>query len=259
MPEASPAPILNIQKLEVFYGSVHVLWGISLSVIKGQVVCIIGPNGAGKTTALNTIIGVLKPRSGQIIFEGRDIASLPPHQRVARHIALIPEGRQLWPGMTVEDNLMMGAFPPAFRSRVANSLERVYSMFPRLKERRHQLAGTLSGGEQQMCAIGRGLMAEPHLLLLDEPSLGLDPILVDQIFNFVAEIVKDGVTILLVAQNIDYALQVSDYEYVMETGHIALQGPRHLLLSDKHVQQAYLGGPVEEFGIVSPTRQFAYR
>ena len=242
----------------MFYGAVHVLWGISLSVIKGQVACIIGPNGAGKTTALNTIIGVLKPRSGQIIFEGRDIASLPPHKRVARNIALIPEGRQLWPGMAVEDNLMMGAFPPTFRSRVANNLERVYGMFPRLKERRHQLAGTLSGGEQQMCAIGRGLMAEPHLLLLDEPTLGLAPILVDEIFKFVAEIVKDGVTILLVAQNIEYALQVSDYGYVMETGRIVLQGPRHMLLNDKHVQQAYLGGPVEEIS-VDPSPQPAGR
>jgi len=253
LPEASPAPILEIQQLEVFYGAVHVLWGISLSVMKGQVVCIIGPNGAGKTTTLNTIIGVLKPRSGQIIFEGQDIASLPPHQRVARHVALIPEGRQLWPGMTVEDNLMMGAFPRAFRSRVANSLERVYGMFPRLKERRYQPAGTLSGGEQQMCAIGRGLIAEPHLLLLDEPSLGLDPILVDQIFKFVSEIVKDGVTILLVAQNIDYALQVSDYGYVMETGRIVLQGPRDMLLNDEHIQQAYLGCPVDEISDAFPS------
>jgi len=259
LPDCSQVQILDIQNLEVCYGAVQVLWGVSLSVMKGQVVCILGPNGAGKTTTLNTIIGVLKPRSGQIIFEGQDIASLPPHQRVARHIALIPEGRQLWPGMTVEDNLMMGAFPPAFRSRVANSLERVYGMFPRLKERRHQLAGTLSGGEQQMCAIGRGLMAEPHLLLLDEPSLGLAPILVDEIFKFVAEIVKDGVTILLVAQNVDYALQVSDYGYVMETGHIVLQGPRHMLLNDKHVQQAYLGDPVEELGTAYPSPQPAQR
>ncbi|HYN14644.1 MAG TPA: ABC transporter ATP-binding protein [Terriglobales bacterium] len=248
MPEGSPAPILEIQNLEVSYGAVQVLWGFSLSVTKGQVVCIIGPNGAGKTTTLNTIIGVLKPTRGRILFEGQDIASLPPHQRVARHIALIPEGRQLWPGMSVEDTLKMGAFPPAFRSRVSHNLEGVYGMFPRLKERRHQLAGTLSGGEQQMCAIGRGLMAEPHLLLLDEPSLGLAPILVDEIFKFVGEIVKHGVTILLVAQNIDYALQVSDYGYVMETGHIVLQGSSDMLLNNKHVQEAYLGGSAEESG-----------
>ncbi len=248
MPEGSPAPILDIQNLAVSYGAVQVLWGISLSVAKGQVVCIIGPNGAGKTTTLNTVIGVLKPTHGRILFEGQDIASLPPHQRVERHIALVPEGRHLWPGMSVEDNLKMGAFPPAFRSRVINNLEGVYGMFPRLKERRHQLAGTLSGGEQQMCAIGRGLMAEPHLLLLDEPSLGLAPILVDEIFTFVGEIVKHGVTILLVAQNIDYALEVSDYGYVMETGHIVLQGESRVLLNDPHVQQAYLGGSAEEPG-----------
>jgi branched-chain amino acid transport system ATP-binding protein len=224
---------------------VQVLWGVSLSVSKDQVVCIIGPNGAGKTTTLNAIIGVLKPRRGRILFEGQDIASLAPHERVARHIALIPEGRQLWPGMSVEDNLKMGAFPPALRSRVIPNLEGVYGVFPRLKERRYQLAGTLSGGEQQMCAIGRGLMAEPHLLLLDEPSLGLAPILVDEVFKFVSEIVKHGVTILLVAQNIDYALQVSDYGYVMETGRIVLQGSSDTLFNDLHVQQAYLGGTEE--------------
>jgi len=171
-------------------------------------------------------------------------SSLPPNA----HIALIPEGRQLWPGMSVEDNLKMGAFPPALRPRVIPNLEGVYGMFPRLKERRHQLAGTLSGGEQQMCAIGRGLMAEPHLLLLDEPSLGLAPILVDEIFKFVGEIVKHGVTILLVAQNIDYALEVSDYGYVMETGHIVLQGTSDMLVHDPHVQEAYLGGGTEEPG-----------
>ena len=248
MPEGSPAPILEIQNLEVSYGAVQVLWGISLSVLKGQVVCLIGPNGAGKTTTLNTIIGVLRPRRGRMLLEGQDIASLPPHQRVARHIGLVPEGRHLWPGMSVEDNLKMGAFPPVLRSRVNANLEGVYGIFPRLKERRHQLAGTLSGGEQQMCAIGRGLMAEPHLLLLDEPSLGLAPILVDEIFKFVEEIVKHGVTILLVAQNIDYALEVSDYGYLMETGHIVLEGASDMLLNNQHVQQAYLGGSVEEPG-----------
>jgi len=248
LPDPGPAPILDLQNLEVSYGAVQVLWGISLSVRKGQVVCIIGPNGAGKTTTLNAIIGVLKPTRGRILLEGQDIAGLPPHQRVERHIALVPEGRHLWPGMSVEDNLKMGAFPPAFRSRVTPNLEGVYGMFPRLKERRHQLAGTLSGGEQQMCALGRGLMAEPHLLLLDEPSLGLAPILVDEIFQFVAEIVKHGVTILLVAQNIDYALQVSDYGYVMETGHIVLEGASDMLLNNQHVQEAYLGGSAEEPG-----------
>jgi len=248
LPSSGQVPVLDIQNLEVCYGAVQVLWGISLSVMKGQVVCIIGPNGAGKTTTLNAIIGVLMQTRGRIVFEGQDIAGLPTHQRVQRRIALIPEGRQLWPGMSVEDNLKMGAFPPAFRPHVAKNLEVVYGLLPRLKERRHQLAGTLSGGEQQMCAIGRGLMAEPHLLLLDEPSLGLAPILVDEIFKFVGEIVKHGVTILLVAQNIDYALQVSDYGYVMETGRIILQGSSDMLFNNEHVQQAYLGGSAEEPG-----------
>ena len=248
MPEAGTDSILEIQNLELSYGAVQVLWGVSLSVRKGQVVCIIGPNGAGKTTTLNAIIGTLRPIRGRILFEGREITGLPPYQRVARHIGLVPEGRQLWPGMTVEDNLLMGAFPPPLRPRATHNLENIYGMFPRLKERRHQLAGTLSGGEQQMCAIGRGLMAEPHLLLLDEPSLGLAPILVDEIFRFVEEIVKHGVTILLVAQNIDYALEVSNYGYVMETGRIVLEGPSDMLLNDHHVQQAYLGGSVEEPG-----------
>ena len=254
MPDASPSTILEIQNLEVSYGAVQVLWGISLSVMKGQVVCIIGPNGAGKTTTLNAIIGAFKPTRGRIIFEGQDISGLPPHQRVQRHIGLVPEGRHLWPGMSVEDNLMMGAFPPALRSRWLQNLEGVYGIFPRLKERRHQLAGTLSRRVHQKCAIGRGPMALPPLLLLDEPSLGLAPILVDEVFKFVAEIVKHGVTILLVAQNIDYALQVSDYGYVMETGHIVLQGSSDTLLNNRHVQEAYLGGSVEEPGAIQPAQ-----
>jgi len=247
VPEKNGISILDVQNLNAFYGVVQVLWGVSFTVRKGQVVCIIGPNGAGKTTTLNAIIGALKSSHGRIIFECQDIGGLPPYQRVLRHIALVPEGRQLWPGMTVEDNLKMGAFPPVFRSRAAKNLELVYGLLPRLKERRHQLAGTLSGGEQQMCAIGRGLMAEPQLLLLDEPSLGLAPILVDEIFNFVGDVAKKGVTILLVAQNIDYALRVSDYGYVMETGRIVLQGAGDMLLNDHHVQQTYLGG-TEQLG-----------
>ncbi len=242
MPDETARPLLEIQNLEVAYGAVQVLWGISLAVVKGQMVSIIGPNGAGKTTTLNTVIGVLKPKRGRILLDGEDIANVPSHKRVQHHIALVPEGRQLWPGMSVEDTLLMGAFPPAFRKQAMASLERVYAMFPRLKERRHQLAGTLSGGEQQMCAIGRGLMAEPRLLLLDEPSLGLAPILVDEIFHHVSEIVKQGVTVLLVAQNVDYALQVSNYAYVMETGRINLQGTSETLLNNPYVQQAYLGG-----------------
>ncbi len=241
MPDAVQQPLLAVQNLEVAYGAVQVIWGVSLQVMKGQVVCLIGPNGAGKTTTLNTITGVLKVKRGRIVFNGEDISSLPPHERVKRRISLVPEGRQLWPQMSVEDNLLMGSFSPAFRKRSAAKLESVYGMFPRLKERRYQLAGTLSGGEQQMCAIGRGLMADPQLLMLDEPSLGLAPILVDEIFKFVVEIVKHGVTILLVAQNVDYALQVSQYGYLMETGRIVLEGATDMLVNNEHVREAYLG------------------
>ena len=233
--------LLRVQDLVVAYGAVKVLWGISFSVRKGQVTCIIGSNGAGKTTTLNTVAGAIKAKSGRIVLAGEDISSLPPNLRVTRRLSLVPEGRQLWPGMTVEENLLMGAFPPAFRKRAEANLEGVFGLLPRLKERRHQLAGTLSGGEQQMCAVGRGLMAEPKLLMLDEPSLGLAPKLVDEIFQFVAEIVRHGVTILLVAQNVDYTLQISHYGYVMETGRIVLEGPSEKLLHDDYVKQAYLG------------------
>ena len=239
---AESEDLLQVQDLVVAYGAAQVLWGISFRVRKGQVTCIIGSNGAGKTTTLNTVAGAMKAKSGRIVLGGEDITALPPNVRVTRRLSLVPEGRQLWPGMTVEDNLLMGAFPPAFRKRAEANLEGVFGLLPRLKERRHQLAGTLSGGEQQMCAVGRGLMAEPKLLMLDEPSLGLAPKLVDEIFQFIAEIVKHGVTILLVAQNVDYTLQISHYGYVMETGKIVLEGPSEKLLHDDYVKQAYLGG-----------------
>ncbi len=240
MPESGD--LLRVQDLAVAYGSAQVLWGISFRVQTGQVTCIIGSNGAGKTTTLNTVAGAIKAKAGRIVLDGEDITKLPPNVRVTRRLSLVPEGRQLWPGMTVEDNLLMGAFPPAFRKRAEPNLEGVYGFLPRLKERRHQLAGTLSGGEQQMCAIGRGLMGEPKLLMLDEPSLGLAPKLVDETFQFIAEIVKHGVSILLVAQNVDYTLQISHYGYVMETGRIVLEGPTEKLLHDDYVKEAYLGG-----------------
>ncbi len=240
MPERSP-DLLVVESLSVAYGAARVLWDLSFRVKVGAITCIIGSNGAGKTTTLNAVAGILRPRMGRILLSGEDVTALPPHLRVTRRLGLVPEGRHLWPGMSVEENLLMGAFPPGFRKRAEANIEGVFGIFPRLKERRHQLAGTLSGGEQQMCAIGRGLMAEPKLLMLDEPSLGLAPRLVDEIFRFVTEIVKHGVTILLVAQNVEYTLQISDHAYVMETGRIILEGPSKELLHNEQVRQAYLG------------------
>lgn len=241
MPSDSGEKLLVVENLEVSYGAVQVLWGISFSVAKGEVTCIIGSNGAGKTTTLNTVAGVLSAKRGRILLANEDITPLPARARVKRQISLVPEGRQLWPGMSVEDNLLMGCFPRSLRNHAKTNLARVYNLFPRLKERRHQLGGTLSGGEQQMCAIGRGLMAEPQLLLLDEPSLGLAPILVEEIFKMIREIASQGVTILLVGENVNYTLQVSNYGYVMEVGRITLEGPTAMLANNEHVRRAYLG------------------
>jgi len=239
--QSGDAKLVTIQNLEVRYGATQVIWGISLAVPTGKVTCIIGANGAGKTTTLNAIAGILPAKGGKILFNGEDITSLSPKERVKRHISLVPEGRQLWPGMSVEENLLMGCFLPALRKNSHSNLEKIYALFPRLKERRKQMAGTLSGGEQQMCAIGRGLMSEPQLLMLDEPSLGLAPILVDEIFEFIANIALQGVTILLVGQNVNYTLQVSQYGYVMETGKITLEGPSEMLFHNDYVRHAYLG------------------
>jgi branched-chain amino acid transport system ATP-binding protein len=233
--------LLKVDALNAGYGSIQVLWGIHLQVNCGQVVSLIGPNGAGKTTTLNAVVGVLPASKGRIFFRGQEITAEPPHKRVERQLSLIPEQRQLWPRMSVEENLLMGAFPANARRRARDNLEKMYAMFPRLKERRKQLAGTLSGGEQQMCAIGRGLMAEPQLLLLDEPSLGLAPLLVEEIFRFIRQIAGQGLTILIAGQIASYALQISDYCYVMESGHIVLEGPSERLRADDHVRQAYLG------------------
>jgi len=233
--------LLVAEGLEVSYGATQVLWGVSFSVAKGKVTCMIGSNGAGKTTSLNTVAGMLRAKKGRLLLNGDDITSLSTRDRVRRHISLVPEGRQLWPGMSVEENLLMGCFLPQFRPKAHPGLERIYGLFPRLKERRHQMAGTLSGGEQQMCAIGRGLMSEPQLLMLDEPSLGLAPKLVDEIFEFITNIASQGVTILLVGQNVNYTLQISHYGYVMETGRITLEGPTEMLMNNEFVRRAYLG------------------
>jgi branched-chain amino acid transport system ATP-binding protein len=246
VPDTTGEKLLVVEKLEVRYGAVQVLWGISFSVVKGKVTCIIGSNGAGKTTTLNAVAGVLPTKAGKISLDGQDITSLPARERVKNHISLVPEGRQLWPGMSVEENLLMGCFLPALRKRAPANLTRVYDLFPRLNERRRQLAGTLSGGEQQMCAVGRGLMSEPQILMLDEPTLGLAPKLVDEIFKLVTNISSQGMTILLVGENVNYALQVSHYGYVMEVGRITLEGPSEMLFNNDHVRRAYLGTTADD-------------
>ncbi len=237
----NPDQLLEVENLDVAYGPIQVVWDITLSVRCGEVVSLIGPNGAGKTTTLRALAGILPARKGKITFGGRDITSYRPYQRVRHHLCLVPEGRLLWPRMTVEENLLMGAFSRNLRPKAHQNLERIYGLFPRLKERHKQLCGTLSGGEQQMCAIGRGLMAEPILLMLDEPSLGLAPIMVDQVFELIARIAGEGVTILLAAQNASYALQISNHTYVMEWGKLPLEGPSETLRESDHVRRAYLG------------------
>lgn len=241
---SSPQRLLEIQNLDVSYGLIRVVWGISFGVDRGSVASLIGPNGAGKTTTLKAIAGLLSARGGKIFFGGEDVTKEPPHKRIRHRLALIPEGRQLWPRMTVEENLLMGGFNKQVRPRARQNLEKIFDLFPRLKERHHQMAGTLSGGEQQMCAVGRALMAEPVLLLLDEPSQGLAPIMVDQVFQLIRRISGEGVTILLAAQNAAYALEISNYAYVMESGRIALEGSSEELRASDHVRRAYLGASV---------------
>jgi len=233
--------LLEVANLELAYETVQVVWGVSLRVSRGQVVSIIGPNGAGKTTTLKALAGLVPVRKGRIIFDGQDVTSEPAHLRVRHHLCLVPEGRQLWARMTVEENLLMGAFSPPLRAKAYQNLNRIYELFPQLKERSKQACGTLSGGEQQMCAIGRGFMSEPLLLILDEPSLGLAPILVEQVFQMISRIAAEGVTILLAAQNANQVLQVAQYGYVMEAGQVALEGSSDELRASDHVRRAYLG------------------
>ena len=233
--------LLQVDNLDVAYGAIQVVWGVNLKLNRGEVISIIGANGAGKTTTLRALAGLVPVRKGRIVFNGCDVTSQPAHQRVLHHLCLVPEGRELWPRMTVEENLLMGAYSPPLRPKAQQNLERIYQMFPRLAERRKQACGTLSGGEQQMCAIGRGLMAEPLLLLLDEPSLGLAPILVEQVFQIIRRIAAEGVSILLAAQTANDALQVSRSAYVMEAGRIILQGASDELRASDHVRRAYLG------------------
>jgi branched-chain amino acid transport system ATP-binding protein len=233
--------LLRLEGLEVGYGALTAVREVSLEVRVGEVVALIGANGAGKTTTLKAITGLLPLRRGAITLEGERLDGLSPARVVARGIAHVPEGRQLFPTMTVRENLELGAAGAAARARRDDTLDRVFALFPRLAERARQLAGTLSGGEQQMCAIGRGLMACPRLLMLDEPSLGLAPVVVKQIFENLARINREGTTILLVEQNVGRALGLAHRAYVLESGRVALSGTSESLLASAHVKQAYLG------------------
>jgi branched-chain amino acid transport system ATP-binding protein len=235
--------LLEVSNIAVFYGKIAALKGISLTVDAGEIVALIGANGAGKSTTLKTISGLRPLSAGRISFDGRDISRLPGHKRVMIGIGQAPEGRGIFPGMTVQENLLMGAY--ARRGGVQAELAEVYELFPRLAERKSQAGGTMSGGEQQMLAIGRALMAKPKVLLLDEPSMGLAPMLVNQIFSIISEINRRGTTVLLVEQNAQQALQLADRAYVLETGRVVKSAPAHQLLSDPEVQAAYLGGDLD--------------
>jgi branched-chain amino acid transport system ATP-binding protein len=240
-PPLGSAPVLELEHVHTYYGAIHALKGISLDVQDGEIVTLLGANGAGKSTTLRSINGLNHPRRGRISFQGLDITNVPPHVIVQRGVAQSPEGRRLFPRMTVFENLEMGAFQRSDRSAMKEDIDRVYSLFPRLAERRTQKAGTLSGGEQQMVAIGRALMARPKLLMLDEPSMGLAPIFVEKIFEIVVEINKQGTPILLVEQNALMALEVADRGYVLETGHVALADDAKALRTNEQVRKTYLG------------------
>ena len=233
--------LLKVDDIHVYYGNIHAIKGISFEVNEGEIVTLIGANGAGKSTTLNTISGLLKPRSGQITFDGKNLAGVPASKVVSLGMALCPEGRRVFQQMSVRENLEMGGFTrPA--SEIDSSLENVFQRFPRLKEREKQVAGTLSGGEQQMLAMGRALMSKPKLLMLDEPSMGLAPILVEQIFDIISELHAAGTTILLVEQNAQMALSIADRAYVLGTGKITMSGTASDVLADDRVRAAYLGG-----------------
>ena len=232
--------MLKVEDLHVYYGSIHAIKGVSFEVHEGEIVTLIGANGAGKSTTLNTVAGLMKPRHGHISFEGKDITTTPASKIVPHGMALCPEGRRVFQQMTVRENLEMGGYTrPA--GEIAASLDDVFTRFPRLKERHRQVAGTLSGGEQQMLAMGRALMSKPKLLMLDEPSMGLAPILVEQIFDIICELNRAGTTILLVEQNAQMALSIANRAYVLETGNIVKDGDAHLLMNDDDVRKAYLG------------------
>ena len=233
--------MLELKSVRAGYGTFQALFDVSLEVRRGEAVGVIGPNGAGKTTLMRVVSGLIRPTSGTLVMEGVDLAATPAHRIVELGVAHVPESRRLFPRMTVEDNLKMGGFVPAARPKFRRQLEVVYELFPRMRERRHQLAGSMSGGEQQMCAIGRALMSEPSLLLLDEPSLGLAPIVVEQMFEAIRALHASGMTILLVEQNLAAALEIATRGYVIETGQVKLSGTAAELRSDPKIRAAYLG------------------
>ncbi len=232
--------MLKVENLNVYYGSINAIKGISFEVNQGEIVTMIGANGAGKSTTMNTVAGLLKPRSGSIVFEDKDITHMPASKVVSLGLALCPEGRRVFQQMSVRENLEMGGYTRQ-ASEIAPSLEQVFELFPRLKERQRQIAGTLSGGEQQMLAMGRAMMSKPKLLMLDEPSMGLAPLLVEQIFDIILSLNKAGTTILLVEQNAQMALSIADRAYVLETGNIFKEGSADMLMHDDAVRKAYLG------------------
>ena len=232
--------ILKVNNINVYYGAIHAIKGISFNVEEGEIVTLIGANGAGKSTTLNTISGLLRSKTGDISFMGSSIAKMSPNKIVQNGLVMVPEGRRIFLGLTVEENLEMGAYTRP-KSEIKDSMEQVYELFPRLKERRSQIGGTLSGGEQQMLAMGRALMAKPKLMMLDEPSMGLAPLLVDLIFEIIADLHKAGSTILLVEQNAQAALSIADRAYVLETGKIIKTGLGSELISDPDIKKAYLG------------------
>jgi branched-chain amino acid transport system ATP-binding protein len=234
-------PLLAVRAIDASYGDVRVLSQLSLDVKEGEIVTLLGSNGAGKTTTLRCICGVLAPKSGEVFFKGKPLSQVPAHERSSLGIALVPEGRELWPQLTVRENLELGAFQERSRKNASAGLDRVHKLFPRLLERKSQMAGSLSGGEQQMCAIARALMSEPTLLLLDEPSLGLAPIVVDQMFDVIRSLHASGMTILLVEQNLLAALEVATRGYVIETGKVTLQGSAAELSANANIRAAYLG------------------
>lgn len=233
--------MLEVKDLEVYYGMIQAIKGVSFHVDQGEVIALIGANGAGKTTILHTVTGLLSPKKGSVVFEGQEVTKIPAHKIVSLGMAHVPEGRRVFAELSVYENLKMGAYTRKDKSEIEENLQKIYERFPRLKERKNQMAGTLSGGEQQMLAMGRALMSQPKIILMDEPSMGLSPILVNEIFDIIQEVSKSGTTVLLVEQDAKKALSIADRAYVLETGRIALEGRAEDLLRDDSIKKAYLG------------------